>query len=130
MFCVTTQVCNTLFYVTIKFHRNTSMNVLQESVTISLFCSSESPTLQALLDSQPDKHYTTIYLSKCKSLRAMQVRLTEKFLIKPSHLQHLRYLNFSGNWLIKELPQEISLLYNLLTMDLSNCRSLCRLQMI
>ena len=40
MFCVTTEVCNTLFCVTIKFHWNTLMNVLQESATVSLFCSS------------------------------------------------------------------------------------------
>ena len=42
MFCVTTEVCNTLFYVTMRFHWNTSMNMLQESATISLFCSSVS----------------------------------------------------------------------------------------
>uniref|UniRef100_A0A0E0IF24 Uncharacterized protein n=1 Tax=Oryza nivara TaxID=4536 RepID=A0A0E0IF24_ORYNI len=50
-----------------------------------------------------------------------------KLPIRPRHLQYIRYLNFSNNWWIKKLPEEISLLYNLLTMDVSDCDSLCRL---
>ena len=40
VFYVTTEVYNTLFCVTMKFHGNALMNMLQESATISLFCSS------------------------------------------------------------------------------------------
>ncbi|CAD6212315.1 unnamed protein product [Miscanthus lutarioriparius] len=92
------------------------------------FLKKHSSTLQTLLYSHPWIDYMSApHLSKYNSLRAMQLCQLEKFPIKPRHLQHVRYLNLSSNWWIEELPQEISLLYNLLTMDVSHCRSLCRL---
>lgn len=92
------------------------------------FLKKQSSRLQSLLYSHPYIYYdSTPQISKYNSLRAMQLCRLEKLPIKPRHLQHLRYLNLSSNWWIKLLPQEISLLYNLLTMDVSHCRSHCRL---
>jgi hypothetical protein len=90
------------------------------------FLKKHSSTLQTLLYSWWIYYESALHLSKYNSLRAMQLCRPEKLPIKPRHLQHLRYLNLSSNW-VEELPQEISLLYNLLTMDVSHCRSLCRL---
>uniref|UniRef100_A0A0D3F433 Uncharacterized protein n=1 Tax=Oryza barthii TaxID=65489 RepID=A0A0D3F433_9ORYZ len=87
----------------------------------------QSPTLQALLYTDPYTYVSPPRLSKHNSLRAMQLCRLRKLPIRPRHLQYIRYLNFSNNWWIKKLPEEISLLYNLLTMDVSDCDSLCRL---
>ena len=87
----------------------------------------QSPTLQTLLYTDPYTYVSPPRLSKHNSLRAMQLCRLRKLAIRPRHLQYIRYLNFSNNWWIKKLPEEISLLYNLLTMDVSDCDSLCRL---
>ncbi|BAF08548.1 Os02g0305300 [Oryza sativa Japonica Group] len=87
----------------------------------------QSPTLQTLLYTDPYTYVSPPRLSKHNSLRAMQLCRLRKLPIRPRHLQYIRYLNFSNNWWIKKLPEEISLLYNLLTMDVSDCDSLCRL---
>src|SRR6185437_12573035 len=49
--------------------------------------------------------------------------------VRSRHLQsqHLRYLNLSDSDVITELPQEISMLYNLQTLDVSFCRRLRQL---
>jgi hypothetical protein len=47
--CVTTTVCNTLFCVPMKLFCNTLIDVLQECVTIAMFCSSaRSQTVSTL----------------------------------------------------------------------------------
>nr|UBY07501.1 NBS-LRR disease resistance protein [Dasypyrum villosum] len=86
-----------------------------------------SPAIQTLIcDSYMQsslKHF-----SKYSSLHALKLCLvgTESFLMKSMYLHHLRYLDLSESH-IKALPEDISILYNLQTLDLSNCHRLCQL---
>ncbi|KAE8795005.1 putative disease resistance protein RGA4 [Hordeum vulgare] len=66
------------------------------------------------------------HLSKYRSLHALDLIETESFSFKPKYLHHLRYLDLSYSY-IEALPKDISILYNLQTLDLSNCSYLDRL---
>jgi hypothetical protein len=68
------------------------------------------------------------HLSKMSSLRALsRTQSFGHFPIKPKHMCHLRYLDLSDNYVIKALPDDISILYNLQTLKLSGCSRLKRL---
>ncbi|XP_037446017.1 putative disease resistance protein RGA4 [Triticum dicoccoides] len=85
-----------------------------------------SPAIQTLL-CESHMRSSSHHLSKYRSLHALKLHIVEKsFLLKPRYLHHLRYLDLSCSY-INALPEDISILYNLQTLDLSNCRSLYRL---
>uniref|UniRef100_A0A0E0M582 Uncharacterized protein n=1 Tax=Oryza punctata TaxID=4537 RepID=A0A0E0M582_ORYPU len=93
------------------------------------FMGNEAPALRTLLFREYYGNVSTSHLFKCNSLqlRALELPRMEELPIRPSHLQHLRYLNLSDNSNIHELPADISTMYNLQTLNLSDCYNLVRL---
>ncbi|XP_021320902.1 putative disease resistance protein RGA1 isoform X3 [Sorghum bicolor] len=89
------------------------------------FLKKQAPTLQTLL--LPLYADWTSHMPKYNSLRAIRYPRRSEFKIRSRKLQHLRYLDLSGNWRIKQLPEEISIMYNLQTLNVSGCKKLCRL---
>nr|ADB07392.1 BPH14-1 [Oryza sativa Indica Group] len=100
-----------------------------------LFLSGDRP--EAIRTPSPEKGYPGIqtlicsrfkYLqnvSKYRSLRVLTTMWEGSFLI-PKYHHHLRYLDLSESE-IKALPEDISILYHLQTLNLSRCLSLRRL---
>ncbi|XP_025802493.1 putative disease resistance protein RGA4 isoform X2 [Panicum hallii] len=82
-----------------------------------------SPAFQTLICDGYVKEDLKI-LSKYNSIRALKIH-GHSFL-RPKYLHHLRYLDLSESN-IKALPEDISILYHLQTLDLSYCYYLQRL---
>jgi hypothetical protein len=68
--------------------------------------------------------YYTLGSEPHLSLRALRYRFVDH--PRPRHLLHLRYLDLSESLMVK-LPKKISMLYNLQTLNLSQCKHLVRL---
>uniref|UniRef100_A0ACD5XGU5 Uncharacterized protein n=1 Tax=Avena sativa TaxID=4498 RepID=A0ACD5XGU5_AVESA len=85
-----------------------------------------SPAIQTLLCDSDMKH-PLHHLSKYSSLKALQLcTCMISFPLKSKYLHHLRYLDLSGSD-IEALPEDIIILYNLQTLNVSGCKELCRL---
>ncbi|KAF8713508.1 hypothetical protein HU200_028290 [Digitaria exilis] len=83
-----------------------------------------SPALQTLICDR-NLEVNMKILSKYDSIRALKIH-GGSFLIRPKYHHHLRYLDLSESD-IEELPEDISILYHLQTLNLSYCDSLERL---
>jgi len=68
----------------------------------------------------------TQLLSKYGCARALRIISTRASFLKPKCLHHLRYLDLSNSD-IESLPEDISILYHLQTLNLSYCENLERL---
>ncbi|KAF8732119.1 hypothetical protein HU200_016083 [Digitaria exilis] len=83
-----------------------------------------SPALQTLICDR-NLEVNMKILSKYNSIRALMIH-GGSFLLRPKYHHHLRYLDLSESD-IEELPEDISILYHLQTLNLSYCDSLERL---
>ncbi|CAM0145552.1 unnamed protein product [Urochloa decumbens] len=85
----------------------------------------QSQRIQTLFCTQ----YNSFGISKYTSLRALHLpwAFPSGQMHLPGQMQHLRYLNLSGNQVLKKLPEDISILYNLQTLNLSYCKKLRQL---
>ncbi|PUZ68669.1 hypothetical protein GQ55_2G047500 [Panicum hallii var. hallii] len=79
-----------------------------------------SPAFQTLICDGYVKEDLKI-LSKYNSIRALKVQ--QSSFLRPKYLHHLRYLDLSRSD-IEALPEDISILYHLQTLNLSDCRNL------
>nr|AGY30894.1 powdery mildew resistance protein PM8 [Triticum aestivum] len=101
---------------------------LPREVTVGILSDSleKSPAIQTLLCNNVVSG-SLKHLSKYSSLHALKLCIgAESFPLKPKYLHHVRYLDLSYSD-IKALPEDTSILYNLQTLDLSNC---CYLELL
>ncbi|KAG8646271.1 hypothetical protein MANES_10G139900v8 [Manihot esculenta] len=70
-------------------------------------------------------HYKALF-SNCRSLRVLEVHYLDIQKVLPSvkRLKHLRYIDFSDNHELNELPDSITKLLNLQVLNVSGCDSL------
>ncbi|TKW29777.1 hypothetical protein SEVIR_3G417850v4 [Setaria viridis] len=94
--------------------------VLNDSLNI------RSPAMQTLLCGE-DIEISLQHLAKYSSLRALRLRQNKStILLKPNQLHLLRYLDISFSDIVA-LPEDISILYNLQTLNVAYCQKLGRL---
>ncbi|XP_022681093.1 disease resistance protein RGA2 isoform X2 [Setaria italica] len=94
--------------------------VLNDSLNI------RSPAMQTLLCGQRIES-SLQHLAKYSSLRALQLcQNNSTILLKPKQLHLLRYLDISWSHIVA-LPEDISILYNLQTLNVAHCHKLGRL---
>ncbi|PWZ25070.1 putative disease resistance protein RGA4 [Zea mays] len=85
-----------------------------------------SRPIQTLMFDRSCEDVVVQHLSRISSLRVLSMPLCCNLPIKLKHQCHLRFLHIT-NSSIKELPDDITILYNLQTLKLSGCFNLIRL---
>ncbi|KAF8660553.1 hypothetical protein HU200_057576 [Digitaria exilis] len=113
-----------------EFIQNTSRHLLlsydEPEAVLNNSLEIKSPAMQTLL-CHSYIFGSLQHLAKYSSLRALELHQGKStFLLKPKQLRHLRYLDISWSG-IKALPEDISVLYNLHTLNVSYCEDLGRL---
>ncbi|KAK1631119.1 hypothetical protein QYE76_005434 [Lolium multiflorum] len=106
--------------------RHLFLSCIETEGILNGFMEKRSPAIQTLLC---DRFVRTPlqHLSKYSSLHALKISTNRgSFVLKPKYLHKLRYLDLSSSYM-EALPEDISILYNLQVLDLSNCNSLARL---
>jgi hypothetical protein len=84
-----------------------------------------SPAIQTLLCDGEMRNQLQ-HLSKYSSLKALQLCTSRRSVpLKSKYLHHLRFLDLSGSS-IEALPEDITILYNLQTLNVSSCSQLHR----
>ncbi|CAL4956731.1 unnamed protein product [Urochloa decumbens] len=114
----------------IKFLQNTCRHLLlscdKPEAVLNDSLKIISPAIQTLLCRRHIKS-SLQHLTKYSSLRALKLpQFNSTILLEAKQLHHLRYLDISCSY-IKALPEDISILYNLHTLNVSMCSELGRL---
>ncbi|PUZ68908.1 hypothetical protein GQ55_2G066600 [Panicum hallii var. hallii] len=103
--------------------RHLYLSVCQPENLLNASVERGSPAFQTLICDGYVKEDLKI-LSKYNSIRALKIKRGS--FLRPKYLHHLRYLDLSESD-IEALPEDISILYHLQTLDLSDCVDLQRL---
>ncbi|CAN6171141.1 unnamed protein product [Urochloa humidicola] len=105
--------------------RHLYLSVNQPETLLNASLEKGSPAFQTLLIRDGYVREDIKILSKYNSIRALRIN-KGSFLIRSKYLHHLRYLDLSGTD-IEALPEDITILYLLQTLNLSGCRKLVQL---
>jgi hypothetical protein len=103
--------------------RHLYLSVRQPENLLNASVEKGSPAFQTLICDGHVKEDLKI-LSKYNSIRALKIKRGS--FLRPKYLHHLRYLDLSESE-IEALPEDISILYHLQTLHLSDCYYLQRL---
>jgi hypothetical protein len=105
--------------------RHLLLSVYQPETLLNASLEKGSPVIQTLIcEKGVDRDLQ--HLSKYSSARALRIEIMQASFLKSKCLHHLRYLDLSGSR-IRSLPEDISILYHLQTLNLSDCYNLKRL---
>ncbi|CAL4895407.1 unnamed protein product [Urochloa decumbens] len=104
--------------------RHLLLSVYEPETVLNTSREKRSPVIQTLICEKEVEDLQ--HLSKYMSARALRIETERASFLKPRRLHHLRYLDLSRSD-IKSLPEDISILYHLQTLNISDCDNLERL---
>jgi hypothetical protein len=105
--------------------RHLLLSVYQPETLLNTSGAKGSPVIQTLI-CENYLYNDLKQMSKYRSARALRIKINHASFLEPKCLHHMRYLDLSRSN-IKSLPEDISILYHLQTLNLSYCRNLERL---